>query len=159
AQPATGLSPIQYAPASIQECHVPHRLCLALRVHQDPVPAVQPDRAVVGVTDATSNVNTSISLHRAPAPNLRLRVTRQDRLVLRSDDAVRIARADIDRLPTRPITKLGPVRLAAVAPRQRLAPEDQLLIHDHLSDWKEKPLALATISSVLTPKWTRLRSC
>src|SRR5262249_48614850 len=50
---------------SIQECHVPHCLGLTLGVHQDPVPAVQPDRGVVGVTDATSNVNTSVPLHRA----------------------------------------------------------------------------------------------
>jgi hypothetical protein len=71
AQPATGLNPIQYAQASIQECHVPHRLRLALRVNQDPVPAVQPDRGVIGVTDATSNVNASVPLHRAPTPSLR----------------------------------------------------------------------------------------
>src|SRR3954452_11737166 len=41
---------------SIEEGYVPHGPGLALGVHQDPVPAVQNNRLVVGVPDAAPNV-------------------------------------------------------------------------------------------------------
>src|SRR5260370_40569632 len=83
--------------ASVEEGHVPHGLRLALGVHHDPVPPVQDDRGVVGVTAPALDVDARIPPHRAPAPALRLRAASQDALVLRLGDAVGVAGADVDR--------------------------------------------------------------
>ena len=40
------------------------------------------------------------------------------------------------------------MRLAAVAANQRLIPQNQLLVHDHVSDGQEEPFALADIGGV-----------
>src|ERR1019366_6062501 len=65
-------------PGSIEEGHVLHRLRLTFRVHQDLMPSIQRDRGMVGMTDATLDVNAGIPTHGAPAPTLRLRAAGQD---------------------------------------------------------------------------------
>ena len=129
---------------------MPHRLRLALRVHQDPVPAVQPDRGVVGVTDVTSNAYARIAQHCTPAPASRPQIAGDDLLVLRSRDTIRVSGADVNCLASGAVAEFGPMRLSAIAPSQRLMAQDQLLVHNHLSNWQKEPLALAAVSSVLT---------
>jgi hypothetical protein len=61
-QPRVAASFSQVIPAcSIEEGHVLHRLRLPLGVHHDPMPAVQGDRRMVGMTDATPDVDTRIA--------------------------------------------------------------------------------------------------
>src|SRR5207249_11321999 len=112
-------------------------------VHHDLVPAVQGDRGVVGVPDTALDVDAGVAPHGAPAPALRLRVAGQDALVLRRGDAVGVAGADVDRLAARAVAELGPMRLAAVAPAQRLVRQNQLLVHDEAGGREAEPLALA----------------
>jgi len=134
---------------SIQEGHVPHGPGLALGVHQNPVPTMQGNGGVVGVPDAALDVDVGVAPHSAPTPTLRLRAAGHDLPVLRLRDAVGVAGADVDRLATRAVAELGPMRLAAVAPTQRLVPQDQLLVHGQVSDREEEPLALTTVGGVL----------
>src|SRR5262249_17935395 len=129
--------------------HVPHRLRLGLGVHQNPMPAVQYDRLVVGVTDTAPDVNAGISQHGTPAPAPRPRIAGDDLLVLRTRDTVRVTGADVNCLSSSAVARVGPMRLAAVATGQRLVAQDQLLVHDHVSDRQEEPLALAAVGSVL----------
>lgn len=136
-------------PSSIQEGHVPHGLRLTFGVHQDPVPAVQGDRGVVGVPNPATDVDPRMPLHRPPAPALCLRVAGQDALVLRLGDAVMVAGADVDRLASRPVAEFCPMGLAAVASTQRLVLQDQLLVHTEASDGEEEPLALASVGGIL----------
>src|SRR5262249_20860160 len=135
--------------ASVEEGHVPHGPGLPLGVHDDPVPAVQGDGGVVGVPDPAPDVDAGVAPHGTPAPALRLRAAIQDALVLRLGDAVGVPGADVDRLASRAVAELGPMRLAAVAPAQRLVGKDQLLVHGEAGDRQEEPLALATVGGVL----------
>src|SRR5947209_4152489 len=114
--------------ASVQKRHVLHRLRLPLRVHVKPVPAVQGYGGVVGVSDATLDVDAGVAPHGAPTPALRFRAAGQDVLVLRLGDAVGVPGANVDRLSTRPVAEIDPMRLATVAPAQRLVRQDQLLV-------------------------------
>lgn len=134
--------------ASIQEGHVPHRLRLILRVHQNSVPAVQDDGLVVGVADTATHIDAGITPHRSPAPALGLRVVGEHPLIRGLGHAVRVARADVDRLTTGAVAEIGPMRLAAVAPGERLASEDQLLVHNEADFRQEEPFTLANIRSV-----------
>src|SRR5690348_7847409 len=93
------------------------------------MPAVQSDGGVVGVADAVLDVDAGVTTHDAPAPALRLRTAGQDALVLSLGHAVGVPGADIDRLAARAVAELGPMRLASVAPTQRLVSEDQFLIN------------------------------
>src|SRR5262249_35430510 len=90
-----------------------------------------------------------VAPHGAPAPALGLRAARQDAPVLRLRDAVGVARADVDRLAAGAVAELGPMRLAAVAPAQRLVGQDQLVVHGEAGDPEKEPLALADEGGVL----------
>src|SRR5581483_11391615 len=141
--------PLQSSKASVEEGHVPHGPGLPLGVHDDLVPAVERDRGVVGVPDPAPDVDAGVAPHGAPAPALRLRAARQDDLVLRLGDAVGVAGADVDRLAAGAVAELGPMRLAAVAPPQRLVRQDQLLVYSEAGGRQEEPLALADEGGVL----------
>src|SRR5262249_48680611 len=135
--------------ASIQEGHVLHRLRPILRVHQNSMPAMQHDGLVVGVADAATNENAGISPHGSPAPALGLRVVGEHPLVGCLGHAGGVPRANIDRLTTGAVAKVSPMRLAAVAPGERLVSEDQLPVHDEAEFRQEEPFALANVGSVL----------
>src|SRR6185312_8406338 len=137
------------ATVSIQERHVSHRLRLTLRVHQDPVPAVQGDRGVVSVTDAALHVYARVAAHRSPTPSLRLRIARQDHLVLRLGDSVRVSRADVHRLAACPVTEFHPVRFAAATSGEWLVSQHQVLVHGDVCDRQEEPLTLANVCGIL----------
>ena len=64
-------------------------------------------------------------------------------------DPVRVAGADVDRLAAGPVAGLDPVRLAAVAPAERLVAEHQGLVHGEAGHGQEEPLPLAAVGGVL----------
>src|SRR4051812_7625220 len=105
--------------ASVEEGHVPQRTGLVLGVHQDPVPAVQRDRPVVGVPHTAPHIHLRVPAHRPPAPGLRLRLLHQQAVVLGPAEAVGEAAADVDRFAAGMVAEVTPVRLAAVAPGDR----------------------------------------
>ena len=55
----------------------------------------------------------------------------------------------MDRLPARPVAEFDPVRLAAVAPAERLVAEDQASSTVEAGRGQEEPLALAAVGGVL----------
>lgn len=105
---------------------------------------------MVGMADATFDVDARVPAHDLPVPSLRLRVVGDDPFALRGCNPVRIAGANMDRLTPRPIAKFDPVRLAAIPPAERLVVEDQVLGNSEAGCGYEKPLPLTAIRRVLT---------
>jgi hypothetical protein len=133
----------------IQEGHVPHRLCLILRVHQNSVPALQNDSLVIRVADSTANVHTRISSHCSPAPAFRFRVVGKNPSVCDLGHAVGMPIADEDPLTACAVAEVGPVRLAAVASAERFIAKHELLVHDEIELRQKEPFALSDVRSVL----------
>ena len=98
--------------ASIQERHRSHRPGAILRVHLNPMPAIEPNGGVVGVPDLAPNVNDRVAGHGSPTPLGGVRVGLQQLAILIHRQAVRMTAANVDRGAAVPVQLLTHVRLA-----------------------------------------------
>ncbi len=96
----------------VQERHVGHRAALGLGVHHYAMPERQHDGVMVAVTHRAASINARISAHHAPSPADGFRIHAEQLGVFVFGNAVRMLRANVDRLTSGAVELFHEVRLA-----------------------------------------------
>src|SRR5207247_9634242 len=108
-----------------------------------------PRRPVVALARRATGIRTRVAAHHAPAPAHGFRIYAEQLGVSLFGNAVRMLRANVDRLAAGAEELLHEMRFARTT-TERLVTENKLLVHHHRRLGYEEPFALTAKCAVLS---------
>ena len=96
----------------VQERHVGHRAALGLGVHHNAMPERQRNGVMVAVPHRSTGIHTRVAAHHAPSPADGFRFHAEQLGVFLLGNAVRVLRANVDRLAASAVELFHEMRFA-----------------------------------------------